>query len=123
MTAFTGHTGRECGEHRSTGDRAWCHGCGEWCYPVIPCKGCELPQLRASLAKLTHPAQWPDIGHLDRAELETEVVVLRYTLNALRDAPPGVLTELAALRAVADAAREFVPPGEYPALDAALDGL
>jgi hypothetical protein len=49
---FTGHAGRECGEHRSTGPRAWCHGCSEWCSPEGPCKGCELPQLRARVDAL-----------------------------------------------------------------------
>lgn len=25
-------------EHRTVGDyRAWCHDCGEWCYPSAPC--------------------------------------------------------------------------------------
>jgi hypothetical protein len=52
---FTGHTERECGEHRTTGPRAWCHECCEWCYPEEPCKGCELPQLRAHLALLNNP--------------------------------------------------------------------
>lgn len=50
---FEGHAGRECGEHRTTGSRAWCHNCSEWCYPDSPCKGCELPQLRATVATLT----------------------------------------------------------------------
>jgi hypothetical protein len=49
MTDFEGHPDRECGEHRTTGERAWCHGCQEWCYPDSPCKGCELPQLRSQL--------------------------------------------------------------------------
>jgi hypothetical protein len=49
---FTGHAGRECGEHRSTGPRAWCHDCSEWCYRDSPCKGCELPQLRAENERL-----------------------------------------------------------------------
>lgn len=52
MSAFEGHDGRECGEHRTTGQRAWCHGCSEWCYPDQPCKGCELPQLRAEVERL-----------------------------------------------------------------------
>jgi hypothetical protein len=43
---FEGHDGRECGEHRTTGHRAWCFECSEWCYPNIPCRGCELPALR-----------------------------------------------------------------------------
>lgn len=45
--SFEGHDGRECGEHRTTGMRAWCHDCSEWCYDGGPCKGCELPRLRA----------------------------------------------------------------------------
>lgn len=49
---FGGHPDRECGEHRSTGLRAWCFGCSEWCYPEQPCKGCELPMLRSSLEAL-----------------------------------------------------------------------
>jgi hypothetical protein len=49
---FDGHPDKECGEHRTTGARAWCHGCSEWCYPDGPCRGCELPQLRNRLAKI-----------------------------------------------------------------------
>jgi hypothetical protein len=49
---FEGHDGRECGEHRTTGSRAWCFDCSEWCYPEEPCKGCELPKLRARLERL-----------------------------------------------------------------------
>lgn len=43
---FTGHDDRECGEHRTTGHRAWCFDDSEWCYAEIPCRGCELPALR-----------------------------------------------------------------------------
>lgn len=33
---FEGHGGE--GEHRTVGShRAWCHLCGEWCYPGNPC--------------------------------------------------------------------------------------
>jgi len=46
-TRFEGYDGRECGEHRTTGPRAWCFNCQEWCYPDIPCRGCELPLFRA----------------------------------------------------------------------------
>jgi hypothetical protein len=50
---FEGHKGSECGEHRTVGaHRAWCHACHEWCYPDGPCKGCELPQLRAEIERL-----------------------------------------------------------------------
>ncbi len=42
MTDFHGHTPRRCGEHRTVGShRAWCHDCGEWCYPSAPCRGCQ----------------------------------------------------------------------------------
>lgn len=50
--AFEGHEGRECGEHRTTGGRAWCHDDSEWCYPGQPCRGCELLQLRAEVKRL-----------------------------------------------------------------------
>lgn len=46
---FEGFAERECGEHRSTGKRAWCFNCTEWCYPEVPCRGCELPKLRFQL--------------------------------------------------------------------------
>lgn len=49
---FEGHEGRECGEHRTVGShRAWCYDCSEWCYPEIPCRGCKIPQLEASLTE------------------------------------------------------------------------
>jgi hypothetical protein len=49
-TAWAGAEERECGDHYTSGNRAWCGDCSEWCYPQIPCKGCELPVLRARLA-------------------------------------------------------------------------
>lgn len=55
---FEGLASRECGEHRTTGQRAWCHDCTEWCYPQAPCRGCELPQLRAT-ADPRHPPEDP----------------------------------------------------------------
>jgi len=45
---FDGYQPRECGEHRTVGPhRAWCHDCGEWCYPdaEMACKGCRMPML------------------------------------------------------------------------------
>jgi hypothetical protein len=50
--SFVGHSGRDCGEHRSVGThRAWCLECNEWCYPEDgACRGCEQPQLRIELA-------------------------------------------------------------------------
>ena len=32
--------------------RVWCLVDSEWCYQAMPCRGCELPQLRARLAGL-----------------------------------------------------------------------
>ena len=49
---WEGYPVRECGEHRTTGRRAWCFDCHEWCYPDPPCKGCELPILRARIVEL-----------------------------------------------------------------------
>lgn len=55
---FDGHDGRQCGEHRTTGHRAWCFDCSEWCYPNIPCRGCELPRMRALLAAIWLYVDW-----------------------------------------------------------------
>lgn len=52
LDAHEGHPGRECGEHRTTGARAWCFDCGEWCYPEAPCARCELPMVRDALREL-----------------------------------------------------------------------
>ena len=54
MTAWTGVDGRECGEHRTTGGRAWCYADSEWCYPEVPCRGCEIVQLRKDSELLRH---------------------------------------------------------------------
>lgn len=40
-TRFLGHEPNEGCEHRSTGGRAWCLSCTEWCYPAAPCVRCE----------------------------------------------------------------------------------
>lgn len=59
---WEGEPHRECGEHRTTGQRAWCFSCSEWCYPNLPCRGCEIPKMRAAL-------EW--IAHFDDAHMET----------------------------------------------------
>lgn len=41
---FIGHEPRACGEHRTTGLRAWCFDCGEWCYPGNGCIRCRHPE-------------------------------------------------------------------------------
>lgn len=40
MSDWEGNPDRNCGEHRTTGARAWCFDCSEWCYPNILCHGC-----------------------------------------------------------------------------------
>lgn len=49
---WAGMEARECGEHRTTGGRAWCFDCSQWCYPSQLCRGCELPVLRARITHL-----------------------------------------------------------------------
>lgn len=49
---WEGHDVRECNEHRTVGQRAWCFDCSEWCSVYAPCKGCELPILRARIVEL-----------------------------------------------------------------------
>lgn len=49
---FEGHEGRHCGEHRTTGGRAWCFDCSEWCYPRAPCVRCERPKVIAALKRI-----------------------------------------------------------------------
>lgn len=41
---FQGHQPRACGEHRTTGNRAWCYDCREWCYPHDGCIRCRHPE-------------------------------------------------------------------------------
>lgn len=53
---FEGLTPRECGEHRTVGPhRAWCHDCGEWCYPTEPCTlCCRAPASTVDREALAH---------------------------------------------------------------------
>jgi hypothetical protein len=67
---FTDLDGRECGEHRTTGTRAWCFDCSEKCSPDIPCKGCERPHL---------------LDELERAQTELAMWENRFGESALRD--------------------------------------
>jgi hypothetical protein len=93
---FDGHAGRECGEHRTTGARAWCSACSEWCYPEQPCKGCELPMLRARLEEV------------EAAARHFRAAILVYEHSPMRiDIPPSIRNAMLALFAeLADA------PGE-----------
>lgn len=49
---FCGWWPRECGEHRTTGDRAWCYACAEWCSTASPCVRCERGVLLRALKAL-----------------------------------------------------------------------
>lgn len=69
-TAFSGHEGRECGEHRPAGGRAWCFGCSEWCSFDTPCGGCERPYLH---------------DELERAQAELTMWRARFGEPALRE--------------------------------------
>src|SRR5262245_27531852 len=44
--SWMGRAERTCGEHHSTGSRAWCLDDQTWCYPSAPCSGCETVQER-----------------------------------------------------------------------------
>jgi hypothetical protein len=47
---WEGREGRTCGEHRTTGSRAWCFQCSEWCYPRLTCNGCvDYPSILAPI--------------------------------------------------------------------------
>jgi hypothetical protein len=70
--SFTGLEGRGCGEHRTTGSRAWCFDDGEWCYPEAPCRGCELPGLRQKLG-----AAEAEVARLEREQLATKLHLRR----------------------------------------------
>lgn len=61
---FEGHKGRECGDHRTTGGRAWCFDDSEWCYPEMPCRGCEVPLLRAEIERLREWCKRLATGHV-----------------------------------------------------------
>lgn len=63
---WEGFTERECGDHRTTGGRAWCFDCSEWCYKHVPCKGCEVPRLRDVLDRVVkYLGSMPDAGLTD----------------------------------------------------------
>lgn len=54
---FEGVAGSSC-EHRTVGPhRAWCHTCGEWCYPSDPCVRCKAVAPVDWPARLKHAAE------------------------------------------------------------------
>ena len=76
MTAPQKH---ERGEHRTTGGRAWCYDCSEWCYtaPEMQCKCCRVVALEAEVAALHVKAEYD--------ALLAEVAALREVLQEIRD--------------------------------------
>lgn len=80
---FWGYRDRECGEHRTVGaHRAYCFDCSEWCYPRPDgaCKGCELPMLRAEVARLRAA---PAPGTTTRGAADEIEVVLRRIVDVI----------------------------------------
>lgn len=69
---FVAFAKRECGEHRTTGRRAWCLHCSEWCSPSLPCRGCELPALRRELENTRQALRKAVLAALDAHEDEDE---------------------------------------------------
>jgi hypothetical protein len=59
---WEGNPDRNCGDHRTTGARAWCFDCREWCYPKINCHGCVdfRALLTPILAALTTGTGFPE---------------------------------------------------------------
>lgn len=49
---WEGATFRDCHEHRTTGRRAWCFDCAEWCYQSTLCHGCAAPKARSIITEL-----------------------------------------------------------------------
>lgn len=85
-TDFTGHTNRECGLHRTTGERAWCFDCSEWCYPSEPCVRCALPALREREQVLRGVVQ--RLAEFDGGDL-TVATLARDARTVLRDMEGG----------------------------------
>lgn len=112
---FGGHFPRECGEHRTVGPhRAWCHDCGEWCYPdaEMACKGCRIPMLeaRARLAADRARPEPPGVWSFTRPQL-IDALRRRRPLAPL-GGPVTVLEGDAVFEAMADAIIEALEDGE-----------
>lgn len=86
--AWEGRALRECGEHRTTGSRAWCYDCTEWCYLGAPCTRCELPYLRVELAEMTADRdRWRAAGERysqQREDLRSELAEVRAAAERAR---------------------------------------
>lgn len=66
---WEGHTGRDCGEHRTCGARAWCFDCSEWCNEAIPCVRCAAPMYRSALEIIVEGSRDPSAASVARLAL------------------------------------------------------
>lgn len=91
--SFTGHENAD--QHRSTGNRAWCLSCGEWCYERIPCACCTIALAEADPC--------PHCDGTGRRSEDDKAAELEYHRQmALSSEPtPAVRERLAALRETA----------------------
>jgi hypothetical protein len=89
---FHGHSGRYCGEHRTTGGRAWCFDCSEWCYPRAGCVRCREPRLEAVADAAMAVAQWAADGTHLRVPTVAATRRLREALDRLEDDPSAART-------------------------------
>jgi hypothetical protein len=53
---WEGAADRTCGRHRTTGTRAWCYDCGQWCRPKRLCPGCDPVVIAVLTKRGEHPA-------------------------------------------------------------------
>jgi hypothetical protein len=98
---FLGHEPCRCGDnHRTTGERAWCSPCQEWCYPDDGCRGCK-PDVDDLMEQVAAQAE-------RIAALEQELVENVGVMNALRRHRDTAEAKLAAVGPVVAAAQAVV---------------
>ncbi len=95
-----GHwTGHSKVEHRTTGGRAWCHECGEWCYPQEPC-GQERCCAESESGRIFTQRGWlnPTAAEALRTELSTAQAELQYQRKAKLEVEEGASEQVNNLR-------------------------
>lgn len=95
---FGGFLPNECGEHRTVGShRAWCYGDSEWCYPKIPCRGCEISVLRTENQRLRgSETMWRNVAGDNEAEFrKVEADLQRWHQRAMDSEEAEVKLSLA----------------------------
>lgn len=105
--SFVGHKPSACGTHRTTGDRAWCFECKEWCYPNGPCMGCELALLRQGMSYSRMQRFW-----LAYDPIEERVGVRCRDCDWFT--PPDIETDLAAMTLAAQVHERDTHRGKQP---------